>query len=253
MTDGNKPAAHEPPRQRPLLRSWTFRILDSFDVPPNMRRVVLTADDIDEFTYKPGQAIVMMIPLPEGGTGRRDYTIRSLDRAARTVSVDFALHGDTPAPIWARQAIPGAEIEVKGPRGGTVLRPGADWHLLTGDETCIPAIAHILETMPDGTKAFAFIEVNSKGEEIALETRADAAIRWVHRNGAPAGPSEIMKGVVEDFVLPPGKGHAYIIGETSNVRRQRHTLLARGLTRDQISSEGYWRPGRIGGHDHVDD
>ncbi len=26
-----------------------------------------------------------------------------------------------------------------------------------------------------------------------------------------------------------------------------------GLTREQISSEGYWRPGRIGGHDHVND
>lgn len=107
--------------------------------------------------------------------------------------------------------------------------------------------------MPAGTKAFVFIETSDKHGEIALETKADAAIRWVNRNGAPAGPSELMNGLVQDFLLPPGKGHAYLIGETSNVRRQRHTLLARGLTRDQISSEGYWRPGRVGGHDHVDD
>jgi NADPH-dependent ferric siderophore reductase len=253
MTDDNKPDAHGQPRQRPPLRSWTFRVVDSFDVSPNMRRVVLTADDIDEFAYKPGQAIVMMIPLLEGGTGRRDYTIRTQDRAAGTISIDFVLHGDTPAPTWARQTRPGATIEVKGPRGDTVLRPDADWHLLTGDETCIPAIAHILETVPAGTKAFVFIETNDKNGEIALQTRADATIRWVHRNGAPAGPSELMNGVVQDFLLPRGKGHAYIIGETSNVRRQRHTLIARGLTRDQISSEGYWRPGRIGGHDHVND
>ncbi|PVE26494.1 siderophore-interacting protein [Microvirga sp. KLBC 81] len=235
------------------MRSWTFRVIDAFDASPTMRRVVLTADDIDEFAYKPGQAIIMMVPLPEGGVGRRDYTIRGMDRAARTISVDFVLHGDTPAPTWARQAKPGDTIEAKGPRGGTVLRPNADWHLLTGDETCIPAIAHILEAMPVGTKAFAFIEVGDKSGEFTFETQADAAIRWVHRNGAPAGPSELMNGVARDFPLPTGKGHAYIIGETSNVRRQRHTLIARGLTRDQISSEGYWRPGRIGGHDHVDD
>lgn len=253
MTDAASPTAPTPPRQRPQLRSWTFRVVDSFDVPPNMRRVVLTADDIDEFAYKPGQALVMMVPLPDGQTGRRDYTIRSMDPSAQTISVDFLLHGDTPAPTWARQAKPGDLIEAKGPRGGTVLRPDADWHLLTGDETCIPAIAHILETMPSGTKAFVFIEVADKSGEIALETQANAAIRWVHRNGAPAGPSELMNGVVQDFPLPSGKGHAYLIGETSNVRRQRHTLIARGLTRDQISSEGYWRPGRIGGHDHVDD
>ncbi|MXQ13080.1 siderophore-interacting protein [Microvirga makkahensis] len=253
MTDHDKPGLHEQPRQRPPLRSWTFRVVDSFDVPPGMRRVVMTADDIREFAYKPGQAILMMIPLPDGGTGRRDYTIRSLDRTLGTISVDFVLHGETPAPTWARRVMPGDTIEVKGPRGGTVFQADADWHLLTGDETCIPAIAHILETMPAGSRTFVFIETGGRSGEIALQTQADATIRWVHRNGAPAGPSEIMNGVVQDFPLPPGKGHAYLIGETSNVRRQRHTLIARGLTRNQISSEGYWRPGRIGGHDHIDD
>ena len=107
--------------------------------------------------------------------------------------------------------------------------------------------------MPAGTKAFVFIEVGDRKAEIELKTQADAVIRWVHRNGAPAGPSELMNDVIQGLVLPPGRGHAYLIGETSNVRRQRHSLIARGLTRDQISSEGYWRPGRIGGHDHVDD
>lgn len=240
-------------RQRPQLRSWTLEVVDSFDTPPNMRRVVLKPDDIAAFDYKPGQALVLMIPLTDGTTGRRDYTIRSLDRTTGTISIDFVLHGDTPAPSWARCARPGDRIEGRGPRGNTVLRSDADWHLLTGDETCIPAIAHILETMPAGAKVFAFIEVDNAAGEIPIETRADATIRWVHRSSAPAGPSELMNGVVAEFALPPGRGHAYVIGETSNVRRQRHTLIARGLARDQISSEGYWRPGRIGGHDHVDD
>jgi NADPH-dependent ferric siderophore reductase len=253
MTTSVNADANVRPRQRPPLRSWSMRVVDSFDVGANMRRVLLTAPDIAEFAYKPGQALVLMVPLLNGETGRRDYTIRTMDRSAGTIGIDFVLHGDTPAPTWARSAKPGDTIEARGPRGGTVLRPDADWHLLTGDETCIPAIAHILETMPDGSKAFVFIEVSRKDAEIPLETRANAVIRWVHRNGLPPGPNELMNGVVQDFALPSGWGHAYIIGETSNVRRQRHTLIARGLTRDQISSEGYWRPGRIGGHDHVDD
>jgi hypothetical protein len=29
--------------------------------------------------------------------------------------------------------------------------------------------------------------------------------------------------------------------------------LAHGMTREQIYAEGYWRPGRVGGHDHVED
>ncbi len=230
-----------------------MQVVDSFDLSPNMRRVLLTAPDIAEFTYRPGQALVLMVPLLNGETGRRDYTIRTVDRSAGTISIDFVLHGNTPAPTWAKLAKPGDTIEARGPRGGTALRPDADWHLLTGDETCIPAIAHILETMPAGSQAFVFIEVSDKDAEVPLETQANAVIRWVHRNDLPPGPSDLMNGVVQDFVLPSGRGHAYIIGETSNVRRQRHTLIARGLTRDQISSEGYWRPGRIGGHDHVDD
>ena len=91
MTHDSKPDIHERPRQRPPLRSWAFRVVDSFDVEPNMRRVVLTAEDIGEFAYKPGQAIVLMIPLPDGETGRRDYTIRGMDRLAGTISVDFVL------------------------------------------------------------------------------------------------------------------------------------------------------------------
>jgi hypothetical protein len=37
------------------------------------------------------------------------------------------------------------------------------------------------------------------------------------------------------------------------VRAQRQGLLARGLTKDRIAAEGYWRPGRVGGHDHVNE
>ncbi|MEI9888448.1 MAG: SIP domain-containing protein [Rhizomicrobium sp.] len=65
------------------------------------------------------------------------------------------------------------------------------------------------------------------------------------------GPSRILHDAVEAFAFPPGHGHAYIIGETSNVRAIRQRLIARGLGKDRTSAEGYWRPGRIGGHDHA--
>ena len=241
------------PVRRPTLREWKFSVVEAFDVTPRMRRVALSADDIDELDYRPGQALVMQIPLPEGGTGRRDYTIRSFDKAAKRLEVDFVLHGDTPAPTWARNATAGDEIVTRGPRGRTVFNPSADWHLLCGDETCIPAILHIVENMPAGTRAFAFIEVSGAEDEQKLTTRANAKIEWIHRDGAHAGPSSIMLDRIASFAFPAGEGFAYLIGETSNVRAQRHHLTARGFTRDRISSEGYWRPGRIGGHDHIED
>lgn len=247
-------AAPSAPRSgRPNLPSHQLTVVDSLDVEGNMRRVVLSLPDDSAFDYKPGQAIIMMIPTGDGEYGRRDYTIRAMDRDAGTISVDFFKHGDTPGPRWANGVKPGDTIDVRGPRGNTVFNPAADWHLFTGDETCIPAIAHILENIPAGTVAHVFIEVQDESGKVEISTAANVDLRWLYRGDLPAGPGSLMADALEVFELPEGQGHAYIIGETSNVRRQRHGLIARGLAREQISSEGYWRPGRIGGHDHVND
>ena len=78
-------------------------------------------------------------------------------------------------------------------------------------------------------------------------------LEWLLRNGATPGPSDLLSKALAAFTFPSGKGHAIVIGETSNVRNQRHALLERGFDRSQIYAEGYWRPGRVGGHDHVND
>lgn len=239
--------------RRPNLPEWQLTVVDAFDVTPHMRRVVLTADNLDQFEYQPGQALVLQVPLSDSETGRRDYTIRAIDRAKKTLSIDFVLHGDTPAPTWARGARPGAAILGRGPRGRTVFNPQADWHLFCGDETCIPAILHILETLPAGAKAIALAEIGGPEHEQPVKSDADLSFEWLHRGSVPAGPGSFLLDRLKTLTLPAGSGHAYIIGETSNVRAQRHHLIGRGFTRDRISSEGYWRPGRIGGHDHVED
>lgn len=126
---------------------------------PRMRRVVFTGENLDAISYRPGQALVLAMPLPEGSTGRRDDTIRSLDRAARQLAVDFVLHGDTPSPRLARRAAAGNILQVRGPRGRTVIDEAADWHLFLGDETSLPAIMHMLETLPESAEVHAFLEV----------------------------------------------------------------------------------------------
>lgn len=238
---------------RPMLPSYSATVVESFDADPRMRRIVLSLGQDSGFSYAPGQAVVMMIPLADGTLGRRDYTIRAADLDAGTITVDILKHGDTPGPAWAGAAATGDTIEIKGPRGRTVFDPTAEWHLMTGDETCIPAIAHILETAPEGSKIHLFIEIATASDRVEFETSADVETVWVERNGVPAGPSQLMSDAVAGFNLPAGRGKAYLIGETSNVRQQRRDLVARGMPKADLLSEGYWRPGRIGGHDHVDD
>jgi NADPH-dependent ferric siderophore reductase len=249
-----RPQLSEAELERRRGRPWTLRVASVADLTPRLRRVRLTADNLDEFRPRPGQEIVLQIPQDGGEPARRHYTIRRFDPATRLVDVDFVLHDEAaPAMRWALGAAPGQAIEVRGPRGRIALSPDADWHLLTGDETAMPAILALVEALPQGAKASVFLEIGDDSDRLEVVTAADIAVTWLSRHGAPPSPNRILLEAVERFALPPGTGHAIIIGETSGVRAQRHALIARGLSRAQIYSEGYWRPGRIGGHDHVEE
>ena len=229
-------------------RVWRLQVTAKKLITPRMLRIEFKGADLDELVWKRGQDLVLELPLADGAIARRHYTIRNHDAAAKTLAIDFVLHGPSPAGDWARAAKPGDSIAAAGPRGHTYIRDAA-WHLFVGDETCIPAIAAMIESLPRGEKAFAFLEVADDDERQAIASAAD--IVWLPRNGAPAGPSRILFDAVEGFAFPPGRGHAYVIGETSNVRAIRQRLIERGLGKDQTCAEGYWRPGRVGGHDHA--
>lgn len=238
---------------RPPLPLWSLEVVETAPVTPHMRRIVFTGD-LAAFDYKPGQDLALLIPQPDGEVGRRHYTLRSFDRASGRLAIDFVLHGHGgPAERWALDAKPGDRLEGRGPRGGTFIRPDADWHLFVGDETCLPGIFAMIETLPAGAKAFAFIEVDGPADEQPLETNADLTLTWLHRNGEAQPSSPALIAALARFDLPAGRGQAYVIGETSTVRAQRQSLLARGFDKSQIAAEGYWRPGRLGGHDHIFD
>jgi NADPH-dependent ferric siderophore reductase len=229
-------------------RVWSLGITGKTQLTPAMMRVEFAGDDLDELVWKRGQDLVLELPQRDGTTARRHYTIRKHDGHA--IAIDFVLHGASPAGDWARAARPGDRIEAAGPRGHTYVRD-ADWHLFAGDESCIPAIFAMIEGLDRTGRAFAFIEIANDAERQTVESAAAVDITWLPRNGAPPGPSSILYDSVERFAFPQGLGHASIIGETHNVRAIRRRLIERGLGKDQCSAEGYWRQGRIGGHDHA--
>ena len=237
------------------LRDWNLTVKGVGEVTPRMRRVSLTSHDLGEFDAKAGQDMVLMLPDGAGGLGRRHYSVRRFDKAGKTVDIDVVLHGDsTPGTRWALDSRAGDEILAFGPRGRNVIHEGADWRLFVSDETGLPPIFAMLETLPAGAKAFAIIEVADDADRQPLQTAADVKVQWVSRGGAHAAASSpALIQALADFAFPPGVGHVYLLGETSTIRRQRHDIIARGVTKDRIFGEGYWRPGRLGGHDHLEE
>jgi NADPH-dependent ferric siderophore reductase len=234
---------------RPQRPSWTLTVVGARDVTPRMREVSLIGD-LAAFAYKPGQDLLLSLPTA-AGTARRHYTIRRFDPAEQRLDIQFVLHGASPAADWARDAKHGDALVAEGPRGRTCVSGAADWRLFTGDETALPGIAAMIEGLPAGERAFAVIEVGSTADEQPIETAASLELRWLHRQGPARAPSQALIDALAAFELPPGVGQACVIGETATVRAQRQSLLARGLGKAQIAAEGYWRPGRIGGHDHI--
>jgi NADPH-dependent ferric siderophore reductase len=245
MNEINRPAVF----RRPLTR-WPLTVVGAADVTPRMRRVSLVGETLESFEFRPGQDLVLSLPS-DAGPVRRHYTIRRFDRAEGRLEIDFVLHGRSPATTWAKDAAIGDEITAEGPRGRTSVRGHADWRLFTGDETALPGIAAMIESLPAGEHAIAFIEVAGPEEEQPIETAAGLDLTWLHRNGPPRAPSLGLMQALTTFQLPPGVGQACVIGETSTVRAQRQGLIARCLAKEQIAAEGYWRPGRVGGHDHI--
>lgn len=229
-------------------RAWPLTITKKTRITPRTVRLSFFGADLDEFAWKRGQDVVLELPRADGSVSRRHYTVR--DHAAKTMEIDFVLHGEGASGEWLDALKTGDEVIAVGPRGHTYVRE-ADWHIFSGDETCIPGIFAMLEGLSVTDRAFVFIEVDSEADILPCVSKADVKIQWLFRRGAKPGPSGIMLDAIKGFEFPQGYGFAYVIGETSNVRGVRHHLLARGMPKDRIAAEGYWRPGRIGGHDHV--
>ena len=238
-------------RGRPPLRALNLTVVGSTQLTPRLLRVTFAAPALAAQPWRPGQDLVLSLPQRDGSTARRHYTIRDVDPATGQLDIDFVLHGDSPAGRWARAAERSDAIEAQGPRGHTTLATDVVHHLFLGDETCIPAIFAMAESMSASARATALIEIANKDEAQILSSAADVQIEWISRDGAAPGPNSLLLDRLQALNPSAHDTHAYVIGETSNVRGQRHYLLASGFDKARITAEGYWRPGRVGGHDHV--
>jgi NADPH-dependent ferric siderophore reductase len=90
----------------------------------------------------------------------------------------------------------------------------------------------------------AFLEVENEDEEQVFESDADVSLTWLHRNGAPAGATDLLERAVRELEWPSGKVFAWVTAEVrmaSAVRR--FVRESHGLTRHDYKIQAYWRRG----------
>lgn len=178
---------------------------------------------------------------PEYAPARRRYTVRRWDADAGELTLDFVVHGSTGvAGPWATAAAPGDLLVFEGPGSGYRPDPAADWHLLVGDESALPAIAASLEAMPDGALVHAVLVCDGPDHEIDLPSPGDLRLTWLYRGAAL--DAVLLADALRDLDFPSGRVHAFVHGEAEEIRAvRRHLLADRGLARSDMSCSPYWR------------
>ncbi|QNP62434.1 siderophore-interacting protein [Streptomyces genisteinicus] len=252
-----------PARKSPKAHHAT--VVRTERLTPHMVRVVFaldpeTAVDIGEFT----DHYVKLLFAPDGVSypepfdidrireelpreqwpANRTYTVRSWDAAHREMAIDFVVHGDEGlAGPWAARARAGETMHFLGPGGGYAPEPAADWHLLAGDESALPAIAASLERMPAGARVHAFVEVAGPEEEQKIVTPDGVEVTWLHRGDR--APGEALVAAVKELEFPAGEVSAFVHGEAGSVKELRRLLrLDHGIPKERLSISGYWRLGK---------
>ncbi|OBA75821.1 NADPH-dependent ferric siderophore reductase [Mycobacterium sp. 1554424.7] len=260
---------------RPLQ---SFEVARTEQLTRDMVRVVLGSNHFDTFApskftdsyvklaFVPEDVDVAALPRPltldsfadlppEKTPSVRTMTVRGVDVAAGELTVDIVVHGEHGvAGAWAASAQPGQPIYLMGPGGAYTPDPAADWHLLAGDESALPAIATALEALPPNAVGRAFIEVAGQEDEIPLTAPDNVEVSWVYRGGRAdlvpedrAGDFAPLIEAVTTALWLPGQVHVFIHGEAQTVMHNLRPYIRkdRGVDAKWASSiSGYWRRGR---------
>lgn len=228
---------------------------------PHLRRVVLGGPELAGFhpgspaSYlklylppAPGEPLVLPTygargpEFPEGAVRPlvRTYTPRWFDAAAGELAIDFVLHGHGSAAAWAEAARPGDRAGVSGPGSGYDPDPAAPWFVIAGDESALPAMATIVEALPDAATAHVVAEVPSPLDRIDLVSPGRLITTWLERDGQPSG--QLLEAELRAMHVPVGPGCFWVAGESAVVRRIRdHLVEGRGVPKDRYVVRAYWK------------
>lgn len=218
-------------------------------------KLVFVADDVDVAALPRPLTLDSFSGLPaEKQPVIRTMTVRRADPAARELTVDIVVHGEHGvAGPWAATAEPGQPMYLMGPGGAYAPDPTADWHLLAGDESALPAIAAALEALPDNAVGKAFIEISGPEDEIPLTAPQSVQVNWIYRGGRAdlvpedrAGDHAPLIEAVKTTQWLPGQVHVFIHGEAQAVMHNLRPYVRkeREVDAQRASISGYWRRGR---------
>jgi NADPH-dependent ferric siderophore reductase len=211
---------------------------------PTLTRIVFGGEGLAGFATDGLTDHYVKLQFPREGAPEderpkvRTYTVREWDAEAGLLTIDFVVHGDEGiAGPWAAGAQLGDTLGMRGPGGGYAPDPDADWHLLAGDTSVIPAISASLPAIPADVPVHVFVQVHDVTEQVEFDSPGALEVHWLHDDS-----DEAMADALAAADLPAGTPHVFLHGEATSVRlARRHLVVDREIPADRLSASGYWK------------
>ena len=174
----------------------------------------------------------------------RYFTIRHARPRQGEVDIDVVQHAGGMISDWALKAAPGDVIGVMGPAGDAHLPHNGGPILLAGDETALPAIARILEALPQDQDGTAIIAM-------ADETAPQAYLPSTNLDVTVLAKSRFQRECVKTAEAFIRRGQRYSFawfgGEAENANAMRRLFKeGLGLGKGGQLSVAYWQKGKRG-------
>jgi NADPH-dependent ferric siderophore reductase len=259
-------------RIQPQEKTMLFaEVSGNVPISPSLRRITLTGEGLRDFAPlgfdqwfrlflpQPGHedmrlprnlnllsyARFLTIPKRERPL-LRNYTVSQfrpagLDGQAE-LDVDFVVHGDEGfASRWAQNARPGSRVAILDEGILYVPPAGTERHLIIGDETALPAIAGILQSLGDEATGDVIVEVPDAGDLALLSAPPLMRVHGLVRaHGDRIGALSLAR--LSEVAVAPAGLYAFAIGESSIATGARRFLVSeRRMPKEQVTFCGYWR------------
>lgn len=251
----------KPDRLYPMLLDFVRKE----SISKNLLRVTVTGEELKGFPEdQNGTHIKVFFPNRESGILQlpymenetviwpehkpvpRAYTVRKYRADTNELDIDFVIHGtNSPGGGWAINARHGSQIGLVGPAGPDPLIEPADWHIIAGDLTAVPAISAILEVLPSDTQGYVFIEIDDPEDEHPIDHPRGITVKWLLREAS--SDHTLLKEAITGLTAPTGASvlSAFIAGENESVIACRKQLKDEyKLSRKSMYAIPYWKRGK---------
>ncbi|MBO6563121.1 MAG: siderophore-interacting protein [Pseudomonadales bacterium] len=224
----------------------SLEVVDREQVSPNLLRVTLGGAALSDFPAGfEGGYIKLVLPEGDDNPAMRSYTIKEFRNETSELVFDMVSHGVAgPAARWSKSMKVGDAIDIGGPGPCQKIDPTADWFLIAGDMSAVPAIQVNVETLPSSAKGYLVLEVISEQDKPELDLPDGVDVHWVI-NPDPESENTKLEDTVKELPWLEGHVSAWVAGEFSASRSVRQYFRhERKVAKESMYVSCYWKIGQ---------